>query len=76
MALVDDEAHDLRGVEDQADVVEGGGDEAARADPPPAVLVDEGAFEREGREEAADAGYEVFELRGAGRDGVGGVVGN
>ena len=56
------QANNLGGVENQANVVEGRGNETARADPPALVLVYKCFLESEGREESADAGDEVFEL--------------
>lgn len=55
-----DEGEDLSCVEDQAQVVEGGGDEAAGGDVAAGVLVDEGVAEGEGRKERADCGDEEF----------------
>jgi len=52
----------LSSVQGQADVVEGGGDEAPVADEAAAVLEDEGVVEVEGREEYADGGDEEFEF--------------
>lgn len=55
-----DEAEELRGVEDEADVVEGGGDEAAAADHAFCVLVFEGVFDGEPAEEGAGGRDEEF----------------
>lgn len=57
------EGHDLGGVEDEADVVEGGGHEAAHADEAALVLPDEGIVEGERGEEVCDRGDEELELR-------------
>ncbi len=58
-------------VEDQADVVEGGGDEAAVGDEAFGVLVGEGCGEGEAGEEGADGGDEEGEF---GEVGLGGVL--
>lgn len=54
--------HDLGCVEDETDVVEGGGDEAAGRDGAFGILVYEGLFEEEGSEEGANGGDEETEL--------------
>jgi hypothetical protein len=64
------DGHDLGRVEDQADVVEGRGDEATRRDVAPRVLVFEGGFEREAGEEGPDGGDEELEFGGEGVVGV------
>lgn len=62
-----DEAEELGGVENEADVVEGRGDEAAAADHAFGVLVFEGVFEREPAEEGARGRDEQFQFGLAGR---------
>lgn len=64
-----DEAEELGGVEGEADVVEGGGDEATAADHAFCVLVFEGVFEREPAEERARGRDEEFQF-GLARGGV------
>lgn len=63
--------HHLGRVEDQADIVEGGGDEAAGRDVALAVLELEGGFEGQAGEEGPNGGHEEFEL---GREGIVDVV--
>ncbi|KAF7183827.1 hypothetical protein CNMCM7691_004249 [Aspergillus felis] len=65
-----DEAEELGGVEDEADVVEGGGHEAAAADHALFVLVFEGVFDREPAEEGAGGRDEEFQLGLAGGGGA------
>lgn len=70
------EAQQLGGVENETDVVEGGGDEATAADDAGAVLPREGVFEVQGGEEGADGGDQQLELgfTGGADAGVVGMV--
>ena len=64
------QAEDLRGVENQPDIVERGRDEAAPADEAVGVLVLECILQREFGEEGAYGGDEVFEFGLAGGVGL------
>ena len=64
------QAQHLRRIQNQPDVVERRGHEAARADPPLPVLVPERFLQEQGREEDADARDEELQLRAPVRAGA------